>query len=256
VSDTFSIQLAVAEARCVEYFRTRDEKLRDTIVGDYQWLVRICAHRMRRPGEHLDDLVQVANIGLLQALERFDPGFGVTFRTFASSTITGVLRRHYRTVWRIKVPRRLQEMNFAVSAATQVLSLTLHRTPTTADLATYLNLTEDQVTEAMQAGEAYWPGDMHGNGSGTSIDDATSFDDPTAGHDDHLVVRSLLATLPPRLRSVVYMRFYEELTQRQIAERLRISQVHVSRLMGEAMHRLREVQSRPPQTTSSLQTTG
>ena len=254
--DTFPKQLAAAEERCVEYSRTHDETLRDTIVADYQWLVRICAHRMRRPGEQLDDLIQVANIGLLQALERFDPGFGVTFRTFASSTITGVLRRHYRTVWRIKVPRRVQEMNFAVSAAIQVLSITLPRKPTPADVAGYLEVSEDEVRDAMQAGEAYWPGDATSDGSGVSMDEISSLDDPIAGHDDHLVVRSLLATLPPRLRSLVYMRFYDELTQRQIAERLHISQVHVSRLMGEAMARLREVQTRPVRPRSSLQITG
>jgi RNA polymerase sigma-B factor len=233
-----STQLAAAELRCREYAATRDRDLRATIVDDYQWLVGICAMQMRRPGEQLDDLEQVANIGLLQALERFDPAMGCTFRTYASSTILGVIRRHYRTVWRVKVPRRLQHETLAIAAATDHLTMSLQRTPTIADVAHHLRLSEHEVSVAMSASSGYMPGELLVD-AGERIRTTTEHGDPFADLDDKVIVARLLGTLPERHRAIVFMHYFEDKTQRQIAEVVGVSQVQISRLLTDALQRLR-----------------
>ena len=149
---------ACSQEMCVEYARTRDPELRTKILNDHRWLAEVCAGQMRRRGEQFEDLVQVANIGLIQALERFDPSFGVTFRTYASASILGVLRRHYRSIWRVHVPRRMQELNLAVGRVVNTLTSDLHRTPTTDEIAEHLGVSPEDVRQAMLAGHSYWPG--------------------------------------------------------------------------------------------------
>ena len=126
---------------CAEYARTHDPELKERIVAAHQWLVRVCARRLLRRNEQLDDLVQVGNIGLLKALDRYDPAFRVAFRTYASATIVGELRRHYRTVWMVRVPRGMQERHLAVRGAFGRLESSIGRTPTMGEVAAMLGLT-------------------------------------------------------------------------------------------------------------------
>jgi RNA polymerase sigma-B factor len=227
-----------SEQRCVEYARTGDRSLRDQIVQDHQWLVEICARRMLRRGESLEDLIQVANMGVIQAIDRFDPDLGVTFRTYASATIIGLLRRHYRTAWRVHVPRRLQELNLAVNSTTDRLTNQLHRSPTVAEIAAALHIEPEDVLEAMEAGESYWPSKSLSNLPGFEVDPVVQDDRVNESLDRHDVT-SMLAHVPDRTRTVLYMRFYMDMTQSEIGSELGLSQVHVSRLERRGIAALR-----------------
>lgn len=237
---------AVVDAWCREFATTRDPALRTLIAERHLWLVHVCARQLRRRAEPLDDLLQVAQIGLLHAIDRFDPAFGVAFRTFASATILGELRRHYRTTWRVRVPRRLQELHLAVNAATDHLTGMLGRSPRVSEVATFLAITEDDVVEAIAAGRGYWPG---------SIDAADDDDqsgsrlpaDPTdliGAADDRDEVCAVLNRLPERERRILVLKFYGERTQSEIGQELGLSQVHVSRLMRAALDTLRQEMAR------------
>lgn len=226
---------------CREYAATHDPHLRSLIAERHLWLVHVCARQLRRRSETLDDLLQVGQIGLLHAIDRFDPAFGVAFRTFASATILGELRRHYRTTWRIRVPRRLQELHLAVNAATDHLTGTLGRSPRVSEVAKFLAISEDDVVEAIAAGRGYWPG---------TIDAADDSDrrgsrmlaevtDSIGELDDRDQVCSVLNRLPERERRILVLKFYGERTQTEIGEELGLSQVHVSRLMRAALDTLR-----------------
>ncbi|MGH9132683.1 MAG: sigma-70 family RNA polymerase sigma factor [Ilumatobacteraceae bacterium] len=231
------------ERLCCEYSVTRDRELRDRIVEQYGWLVRICARQMTRRGELFDDLVQVGTIGLLNAIDRFDPSFGVHFRTFASATINGELRRHYRGAWRLKVARPLQERHLAVRAAIEVLTAELHRSPTAADIAAHLELGVDDVIEAIAVGSTFSP---------ISLDSDDRVDEPSHGEsgmragadelhraESRVDLERLLSRLGQRERHIVYLRFYCERTQSEIAGQLGLSQVHVSRLLRAALETMR-----------------
>jgi RNA polymerase sigma-B factor len=234
---------ATLERRCHEYTTTRDPDLRRWIVEQHDWLVRCCARQMMRRGESLDDLVQVGTIGLLHAVDRFDSRFGVRFRTFASATIMGELRRHYRKAWRVSVSRSLQERHLAVCRASEVLTTQLQSTPTTTDIATYLALDVAQVAEAIAVGSAFSAVslDVSSNDGGTSrgapaivaVDDAMRRVEVRDG------VRTLLERLGERERLIVYLSFYCEKSQAEIAAEVGLSQVHVSRLLRRALDTLR-----------------
>jgi RNA polymerase sigma-B factor len=198
---------------------------------------------MMRRGESLDDLVQVGTIGLLHAVDRFDSQFGVQFRTFASATIMGELRRHYRKAWRVSVSRSLQERHLAVRRASEVLTTKLQRAPTRADIASYLALSVDQVDEAIAVGSTYCPNSL----DVSRIDRDLTRPAPTVvAIDDRMRcvemrdgLRKLLERLDERERLIVYLRFYCEQTQSEIADELGLSQVHVSRLLRRALDTLR-----------------
>jgi RNA polymerase sigma-B factor len=194
---------------------------------------------MQRSGESLDDLVQVANIGLLHALEHFDPSFGVKFRTYASATMSGVLRRHYRTTWRVRVPRRLQEMHLHVCRAVDDLTSQLRRSPTTAELAAHLDLDVEDVLEALELGWSRRPSSISGPVGDRGAAASLAADDPAVEQvDDRVDVERLLAMLPPRDAAILRMRFYEGSTQSEIGEQIGLSQVQVSRLIRGALTRL------------------
>jgi RNA polymerase sigma-B factor len=237
------IDIATLERWCCEYSESRDQRLRGRIVEHHDWLVRICARQMTRRGESFNDLVQVGCVGLLKAIDRFDPAFGVQFRTFASATINGELRRHYRGAWRMKVARPLQERHLAVSGAIETLTAQLRRSPTAADIAEHLGLEVDDVIEAIAVGSTFSP---------ISLDVDDGVEEPTrplpgmGGIDDELQrtetradLRRLLGVLAWRERQIVYLRFYCDKTQSEIAEELDLSQVHVSRLLRGALDALR-----------------
>ncbi len=243
---------ALVDEWCREYATTRDPALRALIVERHLWLVHVCARQLRRRAEPLDDLLQVAQIGLLHAVDRFDPGFGVAFRTFASATILGELRRHYRGTWRVRVPRRLQELHLAVNAATDHLTGTFGRSPRVSEVARFLAISDDDVVEAIAAGRGYWPGSI--DAAEDESDSASRLPADPMDHigeaDDRDQVCAVLNRLPERERRILVLKFYGERTQSEIGEELGLSQVHVSRLMRAALDTLRqELQTTVPSTS-------
>ena len=227
--------------RLVEYRQTRDRGLRDELLGEHQWLVRYCANRFTNRGEPLDDLMQVAQLGLLKALERYDPEHGSTFAGFAVPTVLGELKRHFRdTTWAVRVPRRASDLLVTVGTTIDTLSQSLGRTPSVAEVAGYLHVTEDDVLAAMEAGAAYRPQPLT-----VPTDEPSSYGDrrmpsvEDAGLDAaRLDVRMAVSELPDDDQHVIYLRFYEGLTQSEIAARIGRSQVHVSRCLQRIFRRL------------------
>ena len=207
-------------------------------------LARRLARRFRDRGEPGEDLVQVAMVGLVNAIDGYDPGRGCEFAGYATPTIVGELRRYFRDKgWRIRVPRRLQELRLRVNQASAELSQTQAGTPTMADIANHLSVPETEVAEAVEAGMLYQPLSLSGPGAaGTELE----LVDPL-GSDDRAMevveqresVRPLLATLSERERDILRMRFYGDMTQSQIADQLGISQMHVSRLLSQTLGSLR-----------------
>ena len=232
---------------------TRDRNIRNEIIEAHRWLAQVVARQFSHRGEPLDDLVQVATIGILKAVERFDPTFGVAFRTYASSTARGELRRHYRdTTWRMRVPRLLQERYLDVNAAVDRLAGVLGRSPTVDDLAAHLRLSPEQVIEAIWVGTNYrpipltpTPADAEVNRPDGSIAEgeiSQERGDGLEGLEQLLTtveMRAAIAALPRRDRQIVYLRYFEERTQGEIAESVGLSQVHVSRLLRAAVAKLR-----------------
>lgn len=203
------------------------------------------ARRYRDRGESLDDLVQVARLGLVNAVNRFDLDSGSEFLSFAVPTITGEIRRHFRDHgWAVKVPRRIKDLQMQLKVANQELSRQLHRAPNASEIAEHLGIDRALVVDAMIAGSNYSvlsldlpprESDTHGapietlGGLDSRLDKVLSVE----------TVRPLIAALPERERTVISLRFFDELTQTEIAERIGCSQMHVSRLLAKALQTLR-----------------
>ncbi len=219
---------------------------RDRIVERCLPLADHIARRFDGRGEPRDDLVQVARVGLVNAVKRFDVEAGSDFVSFAVPTIMGEVRRHFRdNSWSVKVPRRLKELHLRLGAATAELSQRLGRAPTPTELAAELEMDRDEVVEGLIAGSSYNTMSIDGGGSGS--EEAPAIADTLGDVDTNLdrienreALRPLLATLPERERTVLVLRFFESLTQTQIAERVGISQMHVSRLLAKSLAQLRE----------------
>ena len=219
---------------------------RDGIVERCLPLADHIARRFDGRGESRDDLVQVARVGLVNAVIRFDVTAGSDFVSFAVPTIMGEVRRHFRdNSWSVKVPRRLKELHLRLGTATADLSQRLGRAPTPSELAAELEMNRDEVVEGLIAGSSYNTLSIDGGGSG--VDDAPAITDTLGDVDTGLdqienreALRPLLAALPERERTVLLLRFFESLTQTQIAERVGISQMHVSRLLAKSLARLRD----------------
>lgn len=237
------VDVATADAWCSEYHRTRDPRLRDDIVAVHHWLVAVCARRMVRRRELLADLAQVGNVGLLNAIERFDPAFDVSFHTYASATILGELRRHYRTVWQLRVPRSLQERYVLVKQGIDELTATLRRSPQPDEIATYLNLPIASVLEAVSVGSAMTVGSLSAasapDGMASPAPQLAVTDGAFEHTNEHLTVIALMETLPALERTAIFLSFFEEMKQSEIGERLGMSQVQVSRLIRRAIEKLR-----------------
>ncbi len=224
-----------------------DEAARDELITMYLNLVKYLASRFRNRGEPIDDLIQVGTIGLIKAIDRFDIDRQVEFTTYATPTIVGELKRHFRDKgWAIKVPRRLQELSFKVNQAMDVLTRKLQRSPTIAEIAEYLEVTSEEVLEAMETSEAYnfvsLESDRGGDGSDSfSILDYIGEDDKfMAIVDDRETLSKALKKLSPQEQRVLYLRFFEGLTQTEIARQLDISQMQVSRLLRKTLKVLKE----------------
>ena len=228
---------------------SEEEKLayRERLVEQFIGLVEFLARRFRNRGEPLEDLVQVGTIGLLKAIDRFDLERQVEFSTYATPTIVGELKRHFRDKgWAVRVPRRLQELHLELTKVVGHLGHDLGRSPTVAEIAQAASISEEEVLEGLEIAQAYnftsldAPIDT-GDGGSTSFADQLGEDDE---HLENLEYRASLAPemakLPERDRTILYLRFFKGLTQSEIADRLGISQMHVSRLLNRTLSQLRE----------------
>ena len=241
VPDMFR-ELATFPADSMEFQRQRDKIVERCLpLGDH------IARRFEGRGEPRDDLVQVARVGLVNAVVRFDIEAGSDFVSFAVPTIMGEVRRHFRdNSWSVKVPRRLKELHLRLGAATADLSQRLGRAPTATELAGELGMDRDEVIEGLVAGSSYNTLSID-SGGGSDDDDARAIADTLGDVDAGLdqienreSLRPLLEALPERERTVLVLRFFESMTQTQIADRVGISQMHVSRLLSKSLARLRD----------------
>jgi RNA polymerase sigma-B factor len=225
----------------------RRRRIRERIIQDCLPLARREAARYRHSGESMEDLLQVATLGLIQAVDRFEPGRGVPFRHFATPTISGELKRHFRDKgWSVRVSRRVQELHQAVSRAEPALAQELRRSPTVADLAHHLSVSEADVRAGRHGAAAYRAHSLNYRVGGD--DDVTELGDLLGGEDRDLeavadieALRASFRLLPERLRHVLALRFVENLTQVQIAKEIGVSQMHVSRLIARGLAMLRRM---------------
>jgi len=232
--------------RLLEAYRDGDTTARDRLVERYTPLVRSLASRYAGRGEPLEDLVQVGSIGLLLAIERFDLERGVQFSTFAVPTILGEIQRHFRDrAWSVHVPRRLKELSLRLNRMVESTTATLGRSPTIAELAEAMGVGEDEVIEALETHQAYSTRSLSQPLGGDGGDEETMQDllgVTETGFDeveDGALIEDGLRALDARDRAIVELRFYEGLTQSEIAARVGISQMHVSRLLRKALVTMR-----------------
>jgi len=225
---------------------SRRDELRERLITGYLPVARRLAIKYRDRGVPVEDLIQVASIGVLNAVDRFQPDHGANFLSFAIPTIQGEIRRYFRDrTWSMRVPRKLKELHVSIANVSSTLSAQLNRAPRPSEIAAELGVTLEEVVEGLQAGEAY---------TSTSLDLKLSTDDGEGSYlgnmlgeaDSRLemveyrhVLRPLLEALPERERTVVMLRFFGELTQTQIAEQVGVSQMHVSRLLAKTLENLR-----------------
>jgi RNA polymerase sigma-B factor len=223
----------------------RRAKLRDELVTGHLPLAEHIAQRFSGRGVARDDLVQVATVGLINAVDRFDPERGSDFLSFAVPTVMGEVRRHFRdSGWLIRVPRRLKELHLSINNASTQLSQSLGRAPTPSEIAKHLNLSREEVMDGLEAGNAY---------NSMSLDEVLSADTENLalgdtlgeidanleGVENHEILSPLLREIPERERHILALRFVHNLTQTQIAERVGVSQMHVSRLLAKTLQQLR-----------------
>jgi RNA polymerase sigma-B factor len=234
-----------------EYRRTGERALRNRIIEANLGLAESLARRYGGRGERSEDLSQVAMLGLLKAVERFEPERGLAFSSFAAPTIEGELKRHFRDKrWAVRMPRRLQELSLEVNQSLAALSQRYGRSPTPAELATDTGLSEETVLEALEAGRAAVatsldaPAASEGPGHRSPAEQLGQGDHELERVEQRLALTSLLETLSDRERKIIALRFFDGLTQAEIARRFGISQMQVSRLLARSLDRLRGVAGR------------
>jgi RNA polymerase sigma-B factor len=230
----------------VEYKQTNERRLRNELIEAHRSLASHLARRFANRGEPFDDLLQVAYLGMLKAVERFDPDRGLEFSTFATATVEGELKRHFRDrTWSIRVPRRPQELHLRLGNAVNELSQRLKRPPRVSELASELGVSDDDVLEAMEVGGAYRSASLDArpadNGEAMTLESRLGAHDSGFDLAEHRVVlERLLEELPDRERTIVRLRFFEDMTQTEIAQEVGISQMHVSRLLARTLVQLRD----------------
>ena len=229
------------------------QAVRDRIVEAWLPMAERLAGRFRSRGESFDDLRQVAALGLVKAVDRYDPERGNAFESYAVPTITGEIKRHFRDhMWTLHVPRRVQELRNRVRVAGQDLSRTTSgRSPTVAEIAEHAGLGEEDVRVGMEALDSFTAlsldAEVPGSEDGYSLADGLGAPDPALDTVvDRVAVGKRLAALPERERAILYMRFFDDMTQSRIAEQLGISQMHVSRLISRCCDRVRKQVLRDP----------
>jgi len=231
-----------------QFQRTRDPGLRDQLILAHMNLVRYLARKFANRGEPLEDLVQVGTIGLINAIDRFEPERGIRFATYATPTIVGEIRRHFRDKgWAVKVPRRLQELSMAATRAVDELSQALDRAPTISEIATRLGVAEEETVEALELSDLYELPSLDRDlgsddeGTGGALSDYIGREDPEIERFERRNrLSQALKSLPERERQIIEFRFFRNLSQTEVAKRMKISQMHVSRLQHRALARLRE----------------
>jgi RNA polymerase sigma-B factor len=234
---------AATLTKFVEYCRTRDRNLRNELVEEHMRLAEFLSRRFAHRGEPLDDLRQVALVGLLKAVERFEPDRGLQFSSFAMPTILGELKRHFRDRgWAVRVPRRVQELHLELDRTIAGLSQELGRPPTQREIADRAGVREEDVLESMEANSLYrlpsLDGMRGGDDSSSPSERIGDVDPEMDAVDDRLAVSEMLSILPEREQTIVYLRFFEGLTQSEIAQQIGISQMHVSRLLVRSLETL------------------
>jgi RNA polymerase sigma-B factor len=226
----------------------RDRRARDTLIERFLPLARKLARRYATSNEPYDDLVQVASLGLVKAVERFDPGRGFAFTSFAVPTIVGELKRYFRdTAWALHVDRSAQERARRIADGRREIAAGLGRAPTVVELAGYLECSAEEVLDGLQVGEAYdtvsldAPRPAEDGGTVSRLEALGDDDDRLALVDEQATIFAAAQHLPERERQILFLRFNEDLTQTEIAERVGVSQMQVSRLLRRSLQRLRDI---------------
>src|SRR5579862_6847218 len=229
------------------YHEQGDLQAREQLIEQYMSLVRSLARRYSYRGEQLDDLVQIGAIGLIKAIDRFDVNRGVELTTYATPNIIGEIKRHFRDKgWAVRVPRGLQELNVQLSRLMEQLTVQLGRSPTIPELAKAAGVEEEQVLEALESGRAYTSLSLSVGGGGGDDDDLDPLESlGTVEHqyevsEDRAVLAPGFKALDERERKILQLRFFDGLTQSQIAQQVGISQMHVSRLIRRSLEKIRE----------------
>ncbi len=233
-------------AKFNEYRKYGDRKTRNELIEAHKSLASHLARRFANRGEPFEDLLQVAYLGMLKAVERFDPDRNLEFSTFATATVEGELKRHFRDkTWSVRVPRRPQELHLRLNNVINELSQKLTRPPRVPEVAADLGVSEEEVLEAMEVGGAYRSSSLDSRAGDSN--DASSLERRlgTADHgfdlaEHRVLLDRVLADLPERERMIVELRFFHDMTQTEIAEHVGISQMHVSRLLSRTLLQLRE----------------
>ncbi|MEV8318048.1 RNA polymerase sigma factor SigF [Streptomyces sp. NPDC059900] len=237
-------QVLFAELKDLEPGSREHGRVRGALIEANLPLVRYAAARFRSRNEPMEDVVQVGTIGLINAIDRFDPERGVQFPTFAMPTVVGEIKRYFRdNVRTVHVPRRLHELWVQVTGATEDLTTAHGRSPTTAEIAERLRITEEEVLACIEAGRSYHATSLEAAQEGDGLPgllDRLGYEDPALDGVEHRdLVRHLLVQLPEREQRILLLRYYSNLTQSQISAELGVSQMHVSRLLARSFARLR-----------------
>lgn len=242
--------LAWDKTRTRELFRRYrekgDEHAREQLIVNHLNLVRYLASKFKNRGEPLEDLVQVGTIGLIKAIDRFDPSRGLEFTTYATPTIMGEIKRHFRDKgWSVRVPRRLQELSAKITQVSEELTRELQRSPSVAEIAERAGASVEDVLEAMESSSAYSSVPLEGGGSGDEdapsvIDHFATEDTELSSSDDRMLLDAAISEFSAREKDIIRMRFDEGLTQVEIAEKLGVSQVQVSRLLRRTLQRIHD----------------
>ena len=227
------------------YHHDGDVEARERLIEQYLPLVRSLARRYSYRGEQLEDLVQVGCIGLIKAIDRFDVDRGVELTTYATPNIIGEIKRHFRDKgWSIRVPRGLQELNVKLSKLIEELTVQLERSPTIPELAKAASVEEEEVLEALETGQAYSTLSLSAPSSGDDedldpLESLGELEPEYEESEDRAVLAPGLRVLDERERKILHLRFYDGLTQSQIAQQVGISQMHVSRLIRRSLEKMR-----------------
>src|SRR6266436_4531941 len=246
VTEEFEVAQVTAEAVRVEHGSPDRARIRGYLVELHLPLVEYLARRFRNRGEWLDDLTQVATIGLIKSIDRFDLERGVEFSTYATPTIVGEIKRHFRDKgWAVRVPRRLQELKLSLTKAIGELAQREGRAPTVSELAAHLQMSEEEVLEGLESANAYSTVSLDAPDSGDEdapavADSLGMVDEALEGVEYRESLKPLLEQLPPREKKILLLRFFGNMTQSQIAAELGISQMHVSRLLARTLTQLRD----------------
>jgi len=235
------------ELLAARYAVTRDVRLREQLILAHHHLVEALAARFCRRGAPLEDLIQVASIGLIQALDRFDPSRGVKFTTYAVSTIVGEIKHFFRNcTWAVKVPRHLQEIAANLTRTEETLSRRLGRVPTIGELAAHFGVTEEEISEAIELDRAYTPYSLDAELANDSGEVSERLQDLLGRTDErlqaiveHSALHGALSGLDHRKQWILQRRYFDGWTQMEVSRELGVSQMHVSRLEREALRELR-----------------